>query len=92
MSEHKKSKAPCQSGLADLTILANGDVARCENLRRGTSLKDYDWDLKELLRSEAYRANYEKTVGCYCTQDCALNISTMYSSTLLKELFTPTND
>ena len=50
MSEHKKSKADCMSGVADLTILANGDVARCENLRPGTNLGDYDWDLKKLLK------------------------------------------
>lgn len=91
MQQREKPLAACQSGKADLTILPNGDVARCENLRPVDNLARHDWSLPKLLEGNAFQEGYAKTRGCFCTQDCALNVSAMYSPVLLEELFAPVN-
>ncbi len=82
-----KPTAPCFSGLADLVLLPNGDVARCEMLASFAHLKDYQWDLKKLLSSESFQSHLKETRGCWCIHDCAIGLSIMYTPNLLGELF-----
>jgi MoaA/NifB/PqqE/SkfB family radical SAM enzyme len=85
----RKPQAPCFSGLADLVLLPNGDVARCEMLRSFANLKDYQWDLRSLLHSEAFQSHLQETRGCWCIHDCAIALSIMYDENLLIDLFKP---
>lgn len=83
----QKPQAPCFSGKADLVLLPNGEVARCEMLKSFANLKDYHWDLKSLLGSEAFQKHLQETRGCWCTHDCAIGLSIMYNENLLIDLF-----
>jgi hypothetical protein len=73
--------------MADLILLPNGDVARCEMLQSFANLKDYDWDLKKLVLSELFQRYLKETRGCWCLHDCAIGLAIMYSQNLLVELF-----
>jgi MoaA/NifB/PqqE/SkfB family radical SAM enzyme len=78
---------PCMAGLAEITLMPNGDIARCEMLRPCANLKDFDFDLSALIASEAFKANYKKTYGCWCTHECAVGTSIMYDMNLLNNVF-----
>lgn len=82
-----KPLTPCMAGLAELTLLPNGDIARCEMLRPCANLKDFDFDLSALVASESFKANYQKTYGCWCTHECTIASSIMYDMNLLSRLF-----
>ena len=88
--ERLKTKIPktlCYSGLADVVILPNGDVAPCEMLRSCTNLREFDWDIASLIRSCVYKDCFKKTRGCWCTHDCSIGLSIMYDKKLINDLF-----
>jgi MoaA/NifB/PqqE/SkfB family radical SAM enzyme len=85
--QDRKPRVACMSGLAEIVLLPNGDVARCEMLRPAANVRDYDYDPALAFTSEAYRRNYERTRGCWCTHDCGIGISIMYSQRQLADLF-----
>jgi len=82
-----KPQAACFSGVADLILLPNGDVARCEMLKSFANLKDYHWDLKSLILSEAYQRHLKETKGCWCIHDCAIGLGMIYDANHLLRLF-----
>jgi MoaA/NifB/PqqE/SkfB family radical SAM enzyme len=86
LQDHKP-RAACMSGLAEFVLLPNGDVARCEMLRPAANVRHYDYDPAKVITSEAYRRNYQRTRGCWCTHDCGIGISIMYSQRQLANLF-----
>ncbi|MBF0382590.1 MAG: radical SAM protein [Magnetococcales bacterium] len=77
----------CKMGYGDLIILSNGDVSRCEMLQSITNLKDHDWNLDNVLRSETFNNFMKSTANCWCTHDCSIGVSMMYEADLLKLLF-----
>lgn len=85
--ESRIPKTACYSGLADLVLLPNGDIGRCEMLRPFANLKDFDWDIKRLKLSSLAKEYYRRTRGCWCTHDCSIGLSIMYDAKLLSELF-----
>ena len=42
-------------GYDDIIILPNGKIARCEMLSPYTNLKDYDFDLGKLIKSNVHQ-------------------------------------
>ena len=80
-------KTSCYSGFADIILLPDGDVARCEMLRRFANLREFDWDLARLMQSSAFQDHCKEVRGCWCTHDCSVGLSIMYDEDLLKDLF-----
>jgi len=84
------SKSPlsveCGMGYDDLIILPNGKIARCEMLSANSDLKNYDYNLDDLLMSKHYKNYMSKTSGCYCTHECGIGVSMMNDKKLLKDL------
>lgn len=85
--KEKNPKALCYSGLVDLVMLPDGGVARCEMLRSFANLKEFGWNIVDLMKSRAFKDHYVKTRGCWCTHDCAVGHSIIYDRELLAELF-----
>lgn len=86
-TEHEASQVSCRMGQADLIVLSDGGVARCEMLKTFAHLKDFDWDLDRLLKSTGYADHMRKTGSCWCTHDCAVGVSMLYEPRLLQNLF-----
>lgn len=83
----KKPKSPCYSGRADLIVYPDGDVARCEMLKSGANVADYDHDIRSLILSDRYRNYLKNTDSCWCLHDCAIGLSIIYEPCLFKKLF-----
>lgn len=83
----RKGQVSCKMGFADLIILQNGDVARCEMLKSFANLRDFNWNLEQLLNADAYRDFMDQTAGCWCNHDCGIGVSLMYEGHLLRKLF-----
>lgn len=85
---------PCQAGRKFLVLDSNGDVLPCE-MKEITdaviggsvlgNLRDYRYDLKQLLRSPATRAMIDRIQanGCFCTYECASNANIVYNPRVL---------
>ncbi len=76
----------CFSGLGDIVLLPNGDVARCEMLKSFINLKEFNWNIAQMLNSSKSRSYYKNTNRCWCTHDCSLALSIMYDKNLLNKL------
>ena len=76
----------CRMGYDDLIIFADGTVSRCEMLKPSANLRDYDFNLQDLLASESWRNYLTETAGCWCTHDCGIGVSMMKEEGLLKQL------
>lgn len=79
-------QAPCFSGIGDIVILPDGGVSRCEMLSSFANLRDYEWDLQKLLRSDVAAKHFAKTKSCWCIHDCSIAMSIMYDKTLILNL------
>jgi MoaA/NifB/PqqE/SkfB family radical SAM enzyme len=77
----------CYSGKADLTVFANGDVSRCEMLKSVFNLRDYNYNIKELVQSKQYRDYLHDTNSCWCLHDCSIGLSMIYEPCLFSMLF-----
>ncbi|MDD5085616.1 MAG: radical SAM protein [Candidatus Omnitrophica bacterium] len=89
IAESLKRKAPqvaCFSGLSELVLLSNGDVARCEMLRSFANIRDYDWDFRQLLGSEVFQRHLNETRGCWCVHDCSVGLAIMHNEKALSSL------
>jgi len=86
----KYAKSPlsveCGMGYDDLIILPNGKIARCEMLAAHSDLKNYDYNLDDLLTSEDHKKHMSNTSGCFCTHECGIGVTMMEDKKLLKDL------
>jgi len=73
-------------GYDDLIILPNGKIARCEMLAAHSDLKNYDYNLDDLLTSEDHKKHMSNTSGCFCTHECGIGVTMMEDKKLLKDL------
>ena len=73
-------------GYDDIIILPNGKIARCEMLSPYTNLKDYDFDLGKLIKSNVHQNYLKKTSGCFCEHECAISVTAMSDKKLLKQM------
>jgi MoaA/NifB/PqqE/SkfB family radical SAM enzyme len=89
--EYETGQVDCRMGWADLVILHNGDVARCEMLKSFASLADFDWSLERLLRSALFTDYMRRTSGCWCTHECGIGVSIMDEPRLIRNLFEEPN-
>lgn len=83
----KQAQTSCKAGLADITLLPNGALARCEMLEPFADLKEYNWDISRLLRDESSQSYFKRTADCWCAHDCAIGVSIMYDDRLMNRLF-----
>ena len=82
-----KPATSCRSGRSELIIMPNGEVAKCEMLKGFANLKDFNWNLPELLSSKVCRDFFEASSKCFCTHECSVALNIMYDSSLLGLLF-----
>ncbi len=76
----------CKMGYDDMVILPNGKIARCEMLSPYINLKDYDFDLGKLIKSNVHQNYLKKTSGCFCEHECAISVTAMSDKKLLKQM------
>ena len=77
----------CQMGYDDLIVLANGKIARCEMLTPYSLLKDFDYNLENLIQSNIHQNYLKETSGCYCSHECAISVTSMSDKQLIKQMF-----
>ncbi|MFH0829575.1 MAG: radical SAM/SPASM domain-containing protein [Candidatus Aenigmatarchaeota archaeon] len=73
-----KNAVPCVAGRKIIVINENCDVYPCEILGRSMgNVKDFDYDIKRLLKSEASKnvIDFIRKGGCSCTFECAIQNS-----------------
>lgn len=78
----------CSAGRNIIVIEPNGDVKLCELLPSVGNLKDHNYDIEQLLRSERAGKLFETIQECKCTHVCFINMSIANDKkTLLKVPF-----
>lgn len=65
----------CSAGRNIIVIEPNGDVKLCELLPSVGNLKDHNYDIEQLLRSERAGKLFETINECKCTHACFINMS-----------------
>jgi len=74
--------SPCFAGLLAGNVFSNGDVYPCELLDRPLgNLRENDYDLKRIWRSEAADAvrRHIRDTRCHCTHECYLNTNLFFN-------------
>lgn len=69
----RKRLIPCYAGALNLVLTETGDVYPCEMLgRRMGSVRETDYDLRELVRSDEARSvlGRIRANGCHCSHEC----------------------
>lgn len=92
--KNKKMPIKCVAGKKLLILTESGDLYPCEmlNMKLG-NIRDVTYNPIEILKSEKAKEilKFIKTNKCYCTYECAISDSILYSPKmyflLLKELF-----
>ena len=78
----------CSAGRNIIVIEPNGDVKLCELLPSVGNLKDHNYDIEQLLRSEDAVRLFKTIKDCKCTHVCFINMSMANDKkTLLKVPF-----
>ncbi len=70
--EGKKWDMTCKAGETSAVIDANGDVRICELTNRVANLRDYDYDIHNILKLPEAKKNITaaKSHACDCTHNC----------------------
>jgi MoaA/NifB/PqqE/SkfB family radical SAM enzyme len=75
----------CSAGKNIIVIEPNGDVKLCELLPPVGNLKDYEYNIEQLLRNDTSMQMWKKIKTCTCTHVCFINMSIAHDKkTLLK--------
>lgn len=65
----------CSAGKNIIVIEPDGNVKLCELLPPVGNLKDYEYDIEQLLKSHSARQLSETVKDCKCTHVCFINMS-----------------
>jgi len=70
---------PCLAGQAHKIVMGNGDVSSCEMLKPVGNLNDKSWS--QIMQSKKFleQKQYIKEKKCYCTHNCAMLDSILFS-------------
>jgi MoaA/NifB/PqqE/SkfB family radical SAM enzyme len=75
----------CSAGGNIIVLEPNGDVKLCELLPSVGNLKDHNYDIEKVLKSEKAIRMYESVKKCKCTHVCFINMSIAHDrKTLMK--------
>ncbi len=84
---NKRKSLPCYAAKMECVIYPDGDVSFCEMTKPFGILRDSDFNLHELWRSEAAKAMRRKISRCFCIHDCNLSTSmSLDAKTVLERL------
>lgn len=87
MMKEKKSQLPCFAGRLDAVLYSNGDLALCELTKPVGNLKDYEYDMAALWKSETAENMRKHIRRCFCIHGCNLATSMMFNPSLVKSYF-----
>ncbi|HDH00511.1 MAG TPA: hypothetical protein ENG80_01720, partial [Nitrospirae bacterium] len=65
----------CSAGRNIIVIEPDGEVKLCELLPSVGNLKDYNYDIEQLLNNEKALKLFETIKNCKCTHVCFINMS-----------------
>ena len=85
-----RNAVPCVAGRKIVVINENCDMYPCEILGKSMgNVKDFDYDIKKLLKSEASKSvlDFIRKGGCSCTFECAIQNSIVANRKMWPELF-----
>lgn len=74
----------CTAGRNIIVIEANGDVKLCELQSKIGNLKEYDYNIERILKSEKAKQKFKQIKNCKCTHICFLNMSIANTKSLFK--------
>jgi radical SAM protein with 4Fe4S-binding SPASM domain len=93
--QKKRRLIPCYAGTLNIVLTENGDVYPCElSTRRMGNIRDYNYDVQQLLNSKEARAVADeiKKGKCYCSHECYFMTNILFNPKmypkLLKEYLT----
>lgn len=72
---NKKMLFPCVAPDLNLVIYPDGGVSFCEMLKPFFNIRDFDYDLKKMLRSPRWRKAIHQINKCFCIHPCILGIN-----------------
>lgn len=87
--QEKRRLIPCYAGILNLVLTEKGDVYPCESFnKRMGNIRDYNYDVKELLQSEkAVKVVHSiRRNGCYCTHECYLMTNILFNPRIYPRL------
>ncbi len=85
----QKRLNPCYAGRLNLVLTESGDVYPCEILtERLGNVKDYEYDIKKILRSEKARKVLTSIQDkkCFCTHECYFMTNILFNPSLYPKL------
>jgi len=71
----KKFIFPCVAPELNLVIYANGDVSFCELVKPIRNIREFDYDLKKILKSKKWKKISAAVKKCFCIHPCILGIN-----------------
>ncbi|MEK6692800.1 MAG: radical SAM protein [Nitrospirota bacterium] len=87
--QEKRRLIPCYAGRLNLVLTETGDVYPCESFdKRMGNIRDYNYDVKELLQSEGagrVTRSIQKN-GCYCTHECYIMTNILFNPRIYPRL------
>ncbi len=72
---NKKILFPCVAPELNLVIYANGNVSFCELIKPIHNIREFNYNLKKLLKSRMWKKISTAVKKCFCTHPCILAIS-----------------
>ncbi len=85
--EKQNQVVECLAGYVDCVIYPSLDVSVCESTKPFANLKNFNFNLSELLNSNLAKERRKLTSKCSCTHPCHLSDSMAYDAKFLKEYF-----
>jgi len=84
-----KRLIPCYAGALNLVLTETGEVYPCEMLsRRMGSVRDYDYDMRALVRSDEARSAVGRirATECHCSHECYFMTNILFNPRLYPAL------
>lgn len=78
----RKRQLRCYAGLRDSVLYPNGDVSFCEFMRPFANVRDFDYNLRALWRSNRVRESRRHIRDCCCIHSCNLSTSITHDPSL----------
>ena len=70
--KNKKFLFPCVAPELNLVIYANGDISFCESVKPFHNIRNFNYDLKKILKSEKWKKYTLAVKKCFCIHPCVL--------------------
>ncbi|MBZ9572243.1 glycosyltransferase [Patescibacteria group bacterium] len=71
----KKFLFPCVAPELNLVIYANGDISFCELVKPIHNIREFNYDVKKILKSEKWEKISAAVKKCFCIHPCILSVN-----------------